>query len=401
MARRNRAQLKRSRVSVRRGMGILGEAGDNGAMSSPGLAPYASPQAAARQEAQRQSAVDATGLLETPEEQAYDDLVALACLVCDAPVATLTLVDHDRQWFKARIGIAERETPRSESLCAIAIRTPERMLVVPDVTADPALPMRPCDAGGEPLRFYAGMPLLDWTGQPLGTLCVLDHAPRTLDAAQQEGLRALTRQAQRLLELRRLTRRQRELLRQRTDHVQKLEDQREAWQRRHDDLKREASRDPLTGLLNRRALERLRNDTRALRRLEASGYSMVLLDIDHFKQINDRHGHLLGDQALRLVAEALLACLREADLAVRYGGEEFLLLLPGTPLPGAFEVAERIRESVAALALPFALTVSAGVSARSSSEDTPEQVFERADQALYRAKSSGRNRSVADDSLRR
>jgi diguanylate cyclase (GGDEF)-like protein len=97
----------------------------------------------------------------------------------------------------------------------------------------------------------------------------------------------------------------------------------------------------------------------------------------------------------------LLVCLREADLAVRYGGEEFLLLLPGTPLPGAFEVAERIRESVAALALPFALTVSAGVSARSSSEDTPEQVFERADQALYRAKSGGRNRSVADDSLRR
>lgn len=354
-----------------------------------------------RAESLRQVAVDATGLLDTPEEQAYDDLVALTCLVCEAPVATLTLVDHDRQWFKARIGIEAQETPRSESLCAIAIRTPEQMLVVPDVTADPSLPMRPRDVDGALLRFYAGMPLVDWQGQPLGTLCVLDHAPRTLDDAQREGLRALTRQAQRLLELRRLTRRQREMLRQRTDHVQKLEDQREAWQRRHDDLKREASRDPLTGLLNRRALERLRTDPRALRRLEASGYSMVVLDIDHFKQINDRHGHLLGDQALRLVAQAVLACVRDGDLAVRYGGEEFLLLLPGTPLPGAFEVAERIRASVAAMALPFALTVSAGVAAGDPQQETPERVFERADQALYRAKSGGRNRSVADDSLRR
>jgi diguanylate cyclase (GGDEF)-like protein len=369
-------------------------------MSNAANPPQAPDARSAQGESLRQAAVEATGLLDTAEEQAYDDLVALACLVCNAPVATLTLVDNDRQWFKARIGIEARETPRSESLCAIAIETPGRMLVVPDVTADPSLPMRPRDATGALLRFYAGLPLLDWKGQPLGTLCVLDHAPRDLDEAQREGLRALTRQAQRLLELRRLTRRQRELLRQRTDHVQKLEDQREAWQRRHDDLKREASRDPLTGLLNRRALERLRNDARALRRLEASGYSMVVLDIDHFKQINDRHGHLLGDQALRLVAQAVLACVRAGDLAVRYGGEEFLLLLPGTSLPGAFEVAERIRESVAAMALPFALTVSAGVAAGIPQQDTPERVFERADQALYRAKSGGRNRSVADDSLR-
>ncbi len=353
---------------------------------------------ALRGESLRQAAVEASGLLDTPEEQAYDDLVALACLVCDAPAATLTLVDRDRQWFKARVGIGAHETPRSESLCALAIRSPERMLVVADVTADPSLPMRPRDASGALLRFYAGMPLRDWKGQALGALCVLDHAPRDLDPAQREGLLALTRQAQRLLELRRLTRRQRELLRQRTDHVQRLEDQREVWQRRHDDLKREASRDPLTGLLNRRALERLRKDSKALRRLEAAGYSMVVLDIDHFKQINDRHGHLLGDQALRLVAQAVLDGVRDGDLAVRYGGEEFLLLLPGTPLPGAFEVADRIREAIAAMPLPFALTVSAGVATGNPQDDTPERVFERADQALYRAKSSGRNRTVADDS---
>lgn len=370
------------------------------AVMCPSSAPVPTSDAGTtRNELLRQAAVDATGLLDTPDEQAYDDIVQLACLVCAAPVATFTLVDHERQWFKARVGVGVRETPRSDSLCAIAIRTPECLLVVPDVTADRALKMRPKDAEGRPLRFYAGMPLRDWKGHALGTLCVLDHAPRDLSDAQRAGLQALTRQVQRLLELRRLARRQRELLLQRTDRVQRLEHQRETWQRRHDDLKREASRDPLTGLLNRRALERLRTDPRAMRRLEASGYSLVVVDIDHFKQVNDRHGHLLGDQALRIVAEVLASCMRHGDLGVRYGGEEFLLVLPGTPLSGAFEVAERIREAVASTTLPFALTVSIGVAAGNPQRDTPERVFERADQALYRAKAGGRNRVVADDSL--
>jgi diguanylate cyclase (GGDEF)-like protein len=369
-------------------------------MVSPTARPRNGTPHPSRREAQRLGALHATGLLDSRGEDAFDDLVRLACQVTGAPVAALCLVDESRQWCKAHVGMATREVPRESSLCAIAIENPEQMLEIGDITADPRLGMRPRDADGRLLRFYAGVPLLDWKGHALGALCVQDHAPRELDEGQRSGLRALTRQAQRLLELRRLTQRQREMVRQRTDHVQRLEDQREAWQRRHQDLKRQANRDPLTGLLNRRAMERLRVDRKALRRLEAAGYSMALFDVDHFKQINDRHGHLLGDQALRLVARAVLACVREGDLAFRYGGEEFLLLLPATPLAGAFELAERIRLSVAALALPFPLGVSAGVATACIGEDTLERVFERADQALYQAKAGGRNRCMADDDLR-
>ncbi len=351
-------------------------------------------------EAARQAAVEATGLLDTVEEQGFEDLVRLATLVCATPVAAVTLVDRERQWFKAHIGFGSRETPRHESLCALAVRSPSRMFVVPDIHADPALPMRPVDAAGRELRFYAGMPLLDNEGHALGTLAVYDHVPRGLDDNQRVGLEALARQAERLLELHRLSGRQRDLLSQGGTVARQLESERAEWQRRHEDLRREASRDALTGLVNRGELERLRRDPAALARLQASHYAMALLDIDHFKQVNDRHGHLLGDQALRAVAEVIASCVRQDDVAGRFGGEEFLLILPGTSLPGACEVAERIRLKVTRLGLPFRLTLSAGISAGDPARDHPEQVFERADQALYRAKALGRNRVVADDDWR-
>ena len=126
----------------------------------------------------------------------------------------------------------------------------------------------------------------------------------------------------------------------------------------------------------------------------------MLLDIDHFKQVNDRHGHLLGDNALRQAAAAVAAAIRADDVAVRFGGEEFLVVLPSTSLASAAEIAERIRQSVALLALPFTLTLSAGVAAGDPSRDLPEEVFQRADQALYRAKAGGRDRVVVDDTER-
>jgi len=348
-------------------------------------------------EVARQAALDAYDILDTPPEQAYDDIVRLVRMVCDAPVATITFIDRDRQWFKTREGMAEAETPRSESLCSVAIQAQGGTFVVRDLLADPDLAMRPIDSDGMPLRFYAGVPLHSPEGYALGTLCVLDRQPRELNAAQRAGIEALARQAQHVLELRRLGLRQRELLHQRTEAAQRLEHERADLQRRHDDLKREASHDPLTGLLNRSALKRLRANPEAMQRLDAGIYTLAVIDIDHFKQVNDRHGHLLGDQALRAVARVVAHGIRQGDLAVRYGGEEFLLVLPSTPLAGAFEVAERIREAASQVALPFPITVSIGLAAGDPAIDLPEQVFERADQALYRAKAGGRNKVVAED----
>jgi diguanylate cyclase (GGDEF)-like protein len=348
-------------------------------------------------EVARQAVLDAYDILDTPPEQAYDDIVRLVRLVCDAPVAAITFIDHDREWFKAREGMAESETPRSESLCDVAIHAQYGIFVVQDLLVDPSRAMRPVDIDGVTLRFYAAVPLHSQEGFALGTLCVFDRQPRELTAAQRAAMAALARQTQHVLELRRLGRRQQELLQQRTQVAQRLEHERADLQRRHDDLKREASHDPLTGLLNRNALKRLRTKPEAMQRLNAGIYTLAVIDIDHFKQVNDRHGHLLGDQALRAVARVVADGIRQSDLAVRYGGEEFLLVLPSTPLAGAFEIAERIREAVTQVALPFPITVSIGLAAGDPAIDLPEQVFERADQALYRAKAGGRDKVVAED----
>jgi diguanylate cyclase (GGDEF)-like protein len=338
--------------------------------------------------------------VDTPPEGAYDDIVRLACALCDAPAAAITLVERQRHWFKASIGLGIEQSLRGESICALAIASSEPVLEVADVLADPDIPMRPTDQHGKLLRFYAGVPILAADGGPLGTVCVLDHMPRQLTATQREGLEALGRQTRHLLDLHRYAMQQSQLLLERDAIARKLEHDRDDLQRRHDDLKHVASHDPLTGLLNRAALEALRRRPDAMQRLEASGYALAVLDIDHFKQVNDRHGHLLGDRALRATAEAIGACIRQGDVAVRFGGEEFLVVLPATSLAGAFEVAECIRLQMSQVALPFPVTVSVGVAAGDPQVDTPEQVFERADQALYRAKAEGRDRVVADNTPR-
>jgi diguanylate cyclase (GGDEF)-like protein len=159
-----------------------------------------------------------------------------------------------------------------------------------------------------------------------------------------------------------------------------------------------ASTDGLTGLHNRRWL----NDSfrRQLQRCERNGApcSLIMLDIDHFKNINDRFGHLAGDRVLCTVAQILLNMLRPTDLVARFGGEEFALLLPETPPPGAWVIAERLRKAIAATPTPFEegkllppVTVSLGLAGMQPGQSL-DSLLSTADGALYRAKSAGRNR---------
>src|SRR5688500_17837891 len=154
-------------------------------------------------EASRQAALDAYAVVDTVPEQAYDDIVRLAVTLCDAPAAAISLIDHDRQWFKAQIGLDVRQTARSEAICERAIQQPDRVLVIDDRQALPDRPRPAMRVGDAPLRFDAGVPLLSPDGHALGTVCVLDSKPRTLSASQREGLEVLARQTQHLLELRR------------------------------------------------------------------------------------------------------------------------------------------------------------------------------------------------------
>lgn len=335
-------------------------------------------------------------MVDTASEDAFDDIVRLAATLCEAPAAAISLIDRDRVWFKARIGMDQPQTGRWQSLCDVAIRTPDRMLVVHDVATDPRFAGIGLRIGGRPLRFYAGLPLLNLQGLPVGTVCVLDVKPRELSKAQRDGLAVLARQIQHMFELRRYVVEQRRLLTEREAFARRLEDEQADLQRRHEQLQHSAHHDALTGLLNRAALTQMREDPEAMWELEREPYTLVLLDVDHFKRVNDQHGHLLGDRALRAVADAVAMTIREGDIAVRYGGEEFLVVLPATDLMKGKELAERIRQQVARSSLPFSVTVSAGVVIGQPGQETFEQAFERADQALYRAKASGRDCVVAD-----
>lgn len=166
-----------------------------------------------------------------------------------------------------------------------------------------------------------------------------------------------------------------------------------------------ATRDELTGLINRRAMQ----DLMALehRRSVRSGRPMLLaqLDIDHFKPVNDSHGHATGDRALQAFANTVRSAVRDTDVLARWGGEEFVLMLSDTQLEGARELLERIRLAVAGMEIPHAtgtlhLTVSAGLALHLPG-DTVEHTLERADQALYTAKALGRNRVVVAPSSHR
>lgn len=172
----------------------------------------------------------------------------------------------------------------------------------------------------------------------------------------------------------------------------------------HDqDLYNSATRDQLTGLENRQQL------TYVLRHLLSSSarrrvsLSILVIDIDHFKKINDTHGHTAGDQVLIRLADILVSCLRGSDLAARWGGEEFVIALPNTAKEQAIEVAERVRQRVEELTIPYEdieikLTLSIGISEARHS-DSVQSLLDRADHRLYLAKQGGRNRVCAFDDM--
>ena len=479
----------------------------------------------------RLASLAALGIMGTAPEPAYDEAVQLAAAICDVPISLMTLIDEKRQWFKARIGMDLKETPREQAFCHYAIRQ-DGLFIVPDALLDSRFRENPLVTQGPRMRFYAGMPFSGPQGLPLGSLCVIDVVPRELTPEQRSALAILARQVtsqialrsqmiqlnQAMAEKERLQQEatsstavfqafmdngpmisfmkdmQGRLVYYNRPFADRFKIGREDWLGKNDfeiwpldhatrvramdvevlergelqvteesspgpdssiihwrtykfpfanasgqsllagmslDITPEklaelalqdansklvvanarlhalAVTDVLTGLANRRAFDERLAEQLVLAHRYGTPLSMLLLDVDHFKLLNDTYGHDEGDAVLRHIAAQLQSRSRGSDLVSRYGGEEFAVLLPNTTLAKAMVMGDRMRQLIQAEQLSrHTITVSAGASTHVPLNETlrapscggdcqpPLTLPRMADLALYQAKSLGKNRVV-------
>lgn len=261
-------------------------------------------------EASRLDALRSLNILDTAAEERFDRLTRLAKRAFGVPIALVSLVDANRQWFKSCQGLSVSETPRHVSFCGHAILSRE-VLVVPDALLDERFHDNPLVLGEPKIRFYAGCPLAAPNGSRLGTLCLVDREPRTLDAGDLDVLRDLAGMAEREVAAIQM-----------------------------------ATMDELTLLSNRRGLMTLGQHALSLCTRLGRPAVMLFFDLDGFKQINDRFGHAEGDDALKSFATLLMQTFRDSDVVGRLGGDEFVVLTTNCTMADSKVALERLNRAV-------------------------------------------------------
>lgn len=300
-------------------------------------------------------------VLDTAPEEAFDKLTELVRNVLGVPIAAVSLIDSERQWFKSIAGLTACETSREVSFCTHAIQQ-RKPLVVPDATLDPRFSNSPLVTEDPRIRSYLGIPLETPDGYNLGALCAIDTKPRAFPSSEIGIMTSFAQLVLNELELRQI-----------------------------------AMSDGLTGAMTRRAWVETATKELARSRRHGTEASIILFDIDHFKQVNDVHGHPAGDAVLQTLAQRCFGTLRESDMFGRIGGEEFAVLLPATDTEGATDLAERLRDQFARSPVDvngtaLSVTASFGICALTSNICSVDDWMSAADTSLYAAKAGGRNR---------
>lgn len=249
-------------------------------------------------------------LLDTHRDERFDRLTRLAIHIFDVPIAMVSLVDENRQWFKSCVGIDVTETSREVSFCGHAIIGDEAF-VIRDTHQDSRFFDNPLVCGEPFIRFYAGYPIKYADGTKLGTLCIVDHEPRDFSVRDQLVLQDLAKIVEHEI------------------HAVQL-----------------ATIDELTEIHNRRGFYATASQALSLCQRQQLPVSLVFLDLNKFKPINDRFGHAEGDQALRRFATMLEQVSRHTDIAGRLGGDEFVLFLPNSSKEEVIKVLRRFASKV-------------------------------------------------------
>lgn len=249
-------------------------------------------------------------VLDTAPEERFDRLTRMAKRMFGVDIALVSLVDENRQWFKSKAGLDAGETGRDISFCGHAILGSD-IFVIEDTLGDERFHDNPLVTGPPNIRFYAGAPLRYMNGSKLGTLCIIDSEPRSFGDDDRVMLDDLAQMAENEL------------------HAIHL-----------------ATIDELTKISNRRGFTALAHTSLSLCVRQRSSVSLVFFDLDHFKPINDRHGHAEGDRVLVSFANLMRKTFRDSDVLARIGGDEFAVLLTNTGKKRAAKIVGRFRDLV-------------------------------------------------------
>jgi diguanylate cyclase (GGDEF)-like protein len=335
-----------------------------------------------RFEQQRSEVLQRYRILNGSEVHVASQVAQTAALALGVPIVLTSLNERYRNWYRSGYGVSSGDLGTLEAFCSQAILS-ESAFAVTDVRDDPHFANDPAVSGSQRIVFFAGAPLRDPDGKRLGTLCLIDRMPHSFSDERMALLVSFAAIVSQDICIRSAARYAvRDLIEAEHDKC---------------DLFDMAMTDPLTKALNRRAFFRFaeREVLRASR--HSKPLTAMMLDIDHFKRVNDVHGHSVGDEVLTRLVACLTHNIRDEDLLGRLGGEEFALILPETEPLRAAILGNRLRDAVSELNFPgrdgpFSVTISIGISEPAFADIDILPALERADTALYRAKQNGRNR---------